>query len=140
MKAILSSVYCGSIEYYTVLKSLAKGAGEVVVATDFDVEGEVIGYNVVRFIAGQDDAKRMKFSSLTAKEIQDSYDNRQPNIEWGQAIAGETRHFLDWLYGINLSRALMHSIRSIGKFKIMSIGRVQGPALNLIVQKEKLHF
>jgi DNA topoisomerase I len=125
-------------KYYTVLKSLAKGAGEVVVATDFDVEGEVIGYNVVRFIAGQDDAKRMKFSSLTAKEIQDSYDNRQPNIEWGQAIAGETRHFLDWLYGINLSRALMHSIRSIGKFKIMSIGRVQGPALNLIVQKEKL--
>jgi len=125
-------------KYYTVIKSLIKGASEIVVATDFDIEGEVIGYNVVRFIAGQDDAKRMKFSSLTAKEIQEAYDNRNPTIEWGQAIAGETRHFLDWLYGINLSRALMHSIRSIGKFKIMSIGRVQGPALNLIVQKEKL--
>ncbi len=125
-------------KYYNVIKGLVKGASEIVVATDFDVEGEVIGYNVVRFIAGQNDAKRMKFSSLTAKEIQDAYDNRHPTIEWGQAIAGETRHFLDWLYGINLSRALMHSIRSIGKFKIMSIGRVQGPALNLIVQKEKL--
>jgi DNA topoisomerase I len=124
-------------KYYTVIKNLIKGASEIVVATDFDVEGEVIGYNVVRFIAGQNDAKRMKFSSLTAKEIQDSYDKRLPTIEWGQAIAGETRHFLDWLYGINLSRALMKSIRSVGKFKIMSIGRVQGPALNLIVQKEK---
>jgi DNA topoisomerase-1 len=58
-------------------------------------------------------------------------------IEWGQAIAGETRHFLDWLYGINLSRALMSAIKSTGKFRVMSIGRVQGPALNLIVEKEK---
>lgn len=122
--------------YYSVLKSLAKGAGEIIVATDFDVEGEVIGYNIVRYITGQKDAKRMKFSSLTAEEIQKAYENRLPNIEWGQAIAGETRHFLDWMYGINLSRALMSAVKAAGKFKVMSIGRVQGPALHLIVDKE----
>lgn len=122
--------------YYSVLKSLAKGAGEIIVATDFDVEGEVIGYNIVRYITGQKDAKRMKFSSLTAGELQDAYDNRLPSIEWGQAIAGESRHFLDWMYGINLSRALMSAVRAAGKFKVMSIGRVQGPALRLIVDKE----
>ncbi len=124
-------------KYYNVINNLAKNAGELVVATDFDVEGEVIGYNIVRFIANQKDAKRMKFSSLTAPEIQNAYDNAHPTIEWGQAIAGETRHFLDWLYGINLSRALMHAIKTTGKFKIMSIGRVQGPTLHLIVNKEK---
>jgi DNA topoisomerase-1 len=124
-------------KYYSVIEKLAKGASEIVVATDFDVEGEVIGYNVVRFIANQKDAKRMKFSALTAPEVQKAYDNANPTIEWGQAIAGETRHFLDWLYGINLSRALMHAMKTTGKFKIMSIGRVQGPALNLIVNKEK---
>jgi DNA topoisomerase IA/intein/homing endonuclease len=124
-------------KYYLTIKKLVKGAGEIVIATDFDTEGEVIGYNIIRFIAHQADAKRMKFSSLTAKELQDSYDNALPAIEWGQAIAGETRHFLDWLYGINLSRALMNSIKKTGKFRIMSIGRVQGPALNLIVEKEK---
>jgi DNA topoisomerase I len=124
-------------KYYNTINALAKNAGEVVVATDFDVEGEVIGYNVVRFITNQKDAKRMKFSSLTAPEIQKAYDNANPTIEWGQAIAGETRHFLDWLYGINLSRALMHAMKTTGKFKIMSIGRVQGPALHLIVNKEK---
>ncbi len=123
-------------KYYMTLQSLIKNADEIVVATDFDTEGEVIGYNIVRFIAKKNDAKRMKFSSLTTKEIQDSYDNMRDSIEWGQAIAGETRHFLDWLYGINLSRALMHAIKKAGKFKIMSIGRVQGPSLNLIVQKE----
>jgi len=124
-------------KYYQVIERLAKGASEVIVATDFDVEGEVIGYNIVRFITHQKDAKRMKFSSLTPVELQEAYDNAHPHIEWGQAIAGETRHFLDWLYGINLSRALMSSVKSIGKFRVLSIGRVQGPALNLVVNKEK---
>jgi len=123
--------------YYSAIQRLVKNASEIIVATDFDIEGEVIGYNIVRFIANREDARRMKFSSLTVDELQNSYDNSLPTIEWGQAIAGETRHFLDWLYGINLSRALMHAISSTGKFKIMSIGRVQGPALYLIVEKEK---
>ena len=124
-------------KYYSVIDKLVKGASEIVIATDFDVEGEVIGYNIVRFIGHQSDAKRMKFSALTADEVQNAYDNAHPTIEWGQAIAGETRHFLDWLYGINLSRALMHAMKTTGKFKIMSIGRVQGPALHLIVEREK---
>jgi len=124
-------------KYYTNIKKLVNRAKEIVIATDYDVEGEVIGYNVVRYIAGQKDAKRMKFSSLTVKELEEAYNNIQPHINWGQALGGETRHYLDWFYGINLSRALMNSIKTTGSFKIMSVGRVQGPALNLIVKKEK---
>lgn len=123
-------------KYYSLLKKLVKNAREFVVATDYDIEGEVIGWNIVRFIGKQKDAKRMKFSTLTSHELEYSYENLQQTINWGQAIAGETRHFLDWMYGINLSRALMSAIKKAGSFKIMSIGRVQGPALNLIVQKE----
>lgn len=124
-------------KYYDTLVSLAKKAGSITIATDYDIEGEVIGLNIVRFIAGQKDASRMKFSTLTEPELNEAYEHKLPNIDWGQAIAGETRHYLDWFYGINLSRALMSAIRSTGKFKVMSIGRVQGPALNLVVQKEK---
>lgn len=123
--------------YYETILKLCKNAGSLTVATDFDVEGEVIGLNVVRYICNQKDASRMKFSTLTEKELEQSYDNKTPSLAWGQAIAGETRHYLDWFYGINLSRALMNAIKSTGKFKIMSIGRVQGPTLNLIVQRER---
>lgn len=126
-----------SKKYYDVLVSLVKGASAVTVATDYDIEGEVIGLNVVRFIAGLPDASRMKFSTLTDKELNDSYEKKSSTLNWGQAIAGETRHYLDWFYGINLSRALMNAIKTTGKFKVMSIGRVQGPALNMIVQKER---
>ncbi len=126
-----------SKKYHDVLSKLAKGAGSITVATDYDVEGEVIGLNIVRFIAGQPDAARMKFSTLTEKELNKAYEDKSQNIDWGQAIAGETRHYLDWFYGINLSRALMNAIKTTGNFRIMSIGRVQGPSLNLIVKKEK---
>ncbi|MAG79280.1 DNA topoisomerase I, partial [Candidatus Pacearchaeota archaeon] len=123
--------------YYDTLLKLAKNAKSLTVATDYDIEGEVIGLNVIRFICNQKDANRMKFSTLTTDELNKAYDNKFPNLSWGQAIAGETRHYLDWFYGINLSRALMNAIKTTGKFRIMSIGRVQGPTLNLIVEKER---
>ena len=124
-------------KYYDTLLSLAKSAGSLTVATDYDIEGEVIGLNVVKYICGQKDANRMKFSTLTSKELNQAYETKASSLNWGQAIAGETRHFLDWFYGINLSRALMQAIKSTGRFKIMSIGRVQGPTLHLIVEKER---
>ena len=123
--------------YYDTLVKLAKDAGSITVATDFDIEGEVIGTNVVKYICGQKDANRMKFSTLTPNELNKAYEEKQSHLEWGQAQAGEARHYIDWFYGINLSRALMNAIKSTGAFRIMSIGRVQGPALNLIVKKEK---
>jgi DNA topoisomerase I len=124
-------------KYYDTLLKLAKNAGSLTVATDYDIEGEVIGLNIVRFICNQKDANRMKFSTLTDKELNKAYEEKNSTLNWGQAIAGETRHHLDWFYGINLSRALMNAIKTTGKFRIMSIGRVQGPTLNMIVQKER---
>lgn len=123
--------------YFNVLKKLSKRASDYIIATDYDVEGEVIGWNVLRFICNQSTAKRMKYSTLTSTDLKKSYSSLMPELDWGQAYAGETRHILDWLYGINLSRALMSAIKTTGSFKILSIGRVQGPALKIIVDREK---
>lgn len=126
-----------SKKYLNVLKKLAKDANSFTVACDYDIEGEVIGLNVVRFACKQKDAHRMKFSTLTKDDLITAYRNKEKTLDWGQGLAGETRHFLDWLYGINLSRALMLSIKAAGGFKVLSSGRVQGPALKIIVDKEK---
>lgn len=124
-------------KYLNVLKKLAKESDEFIVATDFDVEGEVIGWNVVRFVCGKKDAKRMKFSLLTKEALDKSFENMLPTLNWGAAIAGETRHYIDWFYGINLSRGLMKALSSTGTFRILSIGRVQGPALKIVADREK---
>jgi DNA topoisomerase-1 len=126
-----------SRKYLTNLKRLAKDADSFIVATDYDIEGEVIGLNVVKYACKQKDAKRMKFSTLTKDDLIKAYNNASPHLDWPQANAGEARHKMDWFFGINLSRALTSSIKSTGSFKLMSTGRVQGPALKLVVDKEK---
>lgn len=124
-------------KYLNTLKKLSKGANSFTIATDFDIEGEVIGLNVVRFACNQKDANRMKFSTLTKDELRESYKNKSKHLDWGQAESGEARHALDWINGINYSRALTAAIKTTGAFKIMSTGRVQGPALKIIVDRER---
>lgn len=123
--------------YFNLLLKLTKKSERIIIATDYDIEGEVIGWNVLRFIAKKQTSERMKYSTLTKNELQNSYSNLKSELDWGHAYAGESRHILDWLYGINLSRALMAAIKTSGSFKILSIGRVQGPALKIIVDKER---
>jgi len=124
-------------KYLEALKKLAKDAKSICVATDYDVEGEVIGLNIVRYVCNRNDASRMKFSTLTKEDLIEAYEKASKHLDWKQAEAGETRHFLDYFYGINLSRALTRAIKGAGMFKILSIGRVQGPALKTVVDRER---
>ncbi|MFW5991376.1 MAG: DNA topoisomerase I [Candidatus Nanoarchaeia archaeon] len=129
------SAYTG--KYVTAIRQLVKDADEVTVATDFDIEGEVIGYNIVKHICKRNDANRMKYSTLTKNEIIDSYENKRKTLDWGLVNAGLTRHELDWYYGINISRALTSAVKAAGSFKILSSGRVQGPALKILCERER---
>ena len=124
--------------YISALQKLAKDCQEVIISTDYDIEGSLIGYNVLRFIVKKQIAKRMKFSALTKEELLNSYENIIPELEMPIIESGETRHVLDWLWGINVSRALTLAVKNAtGIFKILSTGRVQGPALSLVYKKEK---
>ncbi|AAR38900.1 NEQ045 [Nanoarchaeum equitans Kin4-M] len=114
-----------------------KNEKEVIVATDYDLEGELIGYNILRFALNKTNAKRMVFSALTPKDLREAFFNLRESIDKNLAIAGETRHIIDWLYGINLSRALTYALRHYVKDVTLSIGRVQGPTLRLVYEREK---
>ncbi|MGC9079265.1 MAG: DNA topoisomerase I [Nanopusillaceae archaeon] len=109
---------------------------EIIIATDYDIEGELIGYNILRFVFNNREAKRMIFSAITYKDIVRAFNNLG-NLNKGYYMAGETRHIVDWLYGINLSRALTKALWHYNRKFILSIGRVQGPTLKLIEDREK---
>ena len=124
--------------YVTLLKQLGKKADEFTVATDYDLEGAVIGHNIVRELLGKKDAKRMKFSTLTKDELEKSYKDASKHLDFPMIDAGETRHYLDWFYGINITSALSTSVNvATGRFKILSSGRVQSPTLKIIADREK---
>lgn len=110
-------------------------------ACDYDIEGSLIGYNVLRFLYKVSDKEgkvfRMKLSTLTKKEIQEAFRRLKPGLDIGLAKAGETRHIVDFLYGINLSRALTKSVSHFVRTPyVLSVGRVQTPTLNILVKRE----
>jgi len=125
-----------SKKYLDVLIKLAKESDEFTVACDYDLEGSLIGFNIIKFVCGKKDANRMKFSTLTKKELIDSYNKKLKHLDFPLIHSGEARHYLDYYYGINLSRALTLAVKSAGAFKLLSSGRVQGPALNLLTERE----
>ena len=129
-----------SEKYYRTIEWIVNNneISEVISAADYDNEGSVIAYNVIKFMTGKKDGKRMKFSTLAKPDLVDSYKNMAGHLDWKNIEAGETRHRLDFMYGISVSRALMHAIKTHGKrFAILSAGRVQGPVLTMLSEKEK---
>jgi DNA topoisomerase I len=126
-----------SERYYKTIEEAGRDGTECIVACDYDNEGSLIGYNILRFILGRKDAKRMFFSTLTKHDLEESYENVRPHLDWENITSGETRHFLDWLYGINTSRALTLAIKKTSKrFTLLTAGRVQGPTLSLLAERE----
>ncbi|MFH1448199.1 MAG: DNA topoisomerase I [Candidatus Micrarchaeota archaeon] len=121
--------------YLKLIEALAKDCDEFINSCDYDLEGSLIGANVIRYACKREHGKRMKFSSLTVDELVDAYETMS-DLDHNNALAAEARHIMDWYYGINLSRALMQSVRAAGTYRVLSIGRVQGPALSILSKRE----
>ncbi|MBU0590789.1 DNA topoisomerase I [Candidatus Micrarchaeota archaeon] len=121
--------------YVETLQKLGKKADMFVSACDYDLEGSTIAYNIFRYATTIREGQRMKFSALTKTDLVEAYHNRG-DFDYNNAYAGETRHVVDWYYGINLSRALMSALNRAHKYRVLSIGRVQGPALSILSDLE----
>ncbi len=120
------------------VKKLARNADEVVIATDYDREGELIGADVVSLIRDVNpkvEIKRAKFSSLTPVEIRKAFSSLE-ELDEGLARAGEARQDIDLLWGAALTRFISLATTRLGQ-RFLSAGRVQSPTLALVVQREK---
>jgi DNA topoisomerase-1 len=123
------------------LKALAKKADDVIIATDFDREGELIGADardIVRTVNKTVPVSRVRFSAITRDEIQRAF-SEPGEISEPLAQAGESRQFIDLAWGAVLTRYLTLALqrktrRSYGD--VLSVGRVQTPTLKLIVDRE----
>jgi len=130
----------GVEERIELAKELSRGAKGFVNACDFDLEGETIGYNVLKYACGGKHGSylRAKFSTLTREELREAFSKLDEGLGKEMAVAGRTRHLIDFLYGVNLSRALSEAYyRAKGKYRVFSTGRVQGPTLGFLVEREK---
>ncbi|MFN4133723.1 MAG: DNA topoisomerase I, partial [Candidatus Hadarchaeales archaeon] len=127
--------------FIDAMRELAKDASDYINACDFDIEGSVIAYNILKNLCGEEaveKAKRMKFSTLTAEELRRAYENLMPKLDFEMIDAGLTRHTIDWYWGMNVSRAMSAAVEAVGrKFTKLSAGRVQTPTLKILADREK---
>ncbi|HZA90191.1 MAG TPA: DNA topoisomerase I [Solirubrobacterales bacterium] len=121
------------------LRKVAKEATSVVIATDFDREGELIGLEALSEVLEvnpdiKDAVKRARFSALTKEEIERAFANLD-DLAYELAYAGEARQDIDLIWGATLTRAVSLATRRFGS-NFLSVGRVQSPTLGLIVERE----
>ena len=119
------------------LKKVATEASEVIIATDYDREGELIGYDALQIVMDTNSnlsSTRAKFSAITPKDIKEAF-AKTGKIDLDLAFAGRARQDIDLIWGATLTRFISLATFQV-KDKFLSVGRVQTPTLALIVERE----
>ncbi len=112
------------------LKRAAKDADEILLATDEDREGEAIAWHLLEVLKPKVPVRRMVFHEITPESIAQAAEGTR-EVDQDLVDAQETRRIVDRLYGFEVSPVLWRRVSGA-----KSAGRVQSPALRLIVDRE----
>ncbi len=112
-----------------------RASDSIYLATDPDREGEAISWHIAEILAEKKLLKnkllkRVEFNEITQTAVKHAIENPR-DIAMNLVNAQQARRALDYLVGFNLSPLLWKKIR-----RGLSAGRVQSPALRLIVERE----
>jgi len=123
-------------KHVEAIAKAAKGADDIYLATDPDREGEAISWHIAeilkeRNLIGNKPMHRVVFTEITPRAIKEAM--ARPRAIAGDLVdAQQARRALDYLVGFNLSPVLWRKVQ-----RGLSAGRVQSPALRMIVEREE---
>ncbi len=123
-------------KHVNAIKKALKKADTLYLATDLDREGEAISWHLYELLKEDGalqgkDVKRVAFNEITKRAIQEAIDNPR-DLSMPMINAQQARRALDYLVGFNLSPLLWKKVQ-----RGLSAGRVQSPALRMIVEREE---
>jgi len=123
-------------KHVEAIAKAAKAADDIWLATDPDREGEAISWHIAEILKerGLLDGKplrRVVFTEITPRAIKEAM-NQPRTIAAPLVDAQQARRALDYLVGFNLSPVLWRKVQPG-----LSAGRVQSPALRMIVEREE---
>lgn len=123
-----------------VVKDLLKTCSEILHTGDPDREGQLLVDELLEFLGNTKPVKRLWLSAIDDKSIAKAFNEIKPNSEfYGYKLAAKMRQEVDWLIGINFTRAFTLRFQANGYGNAgnpISIGRVQTPTLKLIVDRD----
>ena len=113
------------------LKKAATKADQIWLATDEDREGEAISWHLAEVLKLPKDTKRITFHEITKPALLDAIQHPRI-INMNMVASQQARQSLDFIVGLDLSNIVRRKVPGA-----ISAGRVQSPALRLIVEREK---
>ena len=113
------------------LKAALKTASALYIATDEDREGEAIAAHLFEYLKPKVETKRMVFHEITKAAIDEAIAHPR-EIDYKLVDAAEARRILDRLFGYEVSPILWRKVN-----RGLSAGRVQSPAIRLVVEREQ---
>lgn len=130
------------IDYYTKLlnrvKSALVGADQVIIATDCDREGQVIGQEVLEYLKWNGKTLRALFNALDKKSLEEAFANAIPNERQQKLFeAGQARQQCDQVANLSRTRAASKAFIPPGSRGVVGIGRVKSPTMAIICQREQ---
>lgn len=125
------AISAGKAKTVSELKKALTQADELFLATDEDREGEAIAWHLLQVLKPKVPVKRMVFHEITKQAIQEAL-GKTRDVDQNLVQAQETRRVVDRLYGYEVSPVLWRKIN-----RGLSAGRVQSPAMRLVVERER---
>jgi len=126
-------------DYAAAVKNLAKRADKIILACDYDREGENIGFEAKTLSEEVTNVPvaRARFSALSPKEVKKAFENLM-DPDYNMAMAAEARQILDLKMGAAFTRFVTLSVREKAWTKeVLSIGPCQTPTCGFVYEREK---
>ena len=121
-----------------IIAGLLKNATEVVHAGDPDREGQLLIDEILLEKGWKGPTQRLWLQDLTQNGIRKAFKQIRSNNDYkGLYEAAVSRSRCDWLLGMNVTRAFTLCYQKAGGDGVISVGRVQTPTLNLIVERDR---
>ncbi len=120
------------------LRTIVADVDRVILATDFDREGELIAWEILELlekVRPNLEVRRARYSALTREEIERSFADLK-TLDRALAQAAEARQEIDLVWGALLTRYLSLTAQQRGR-SFLSVGRVQTPTLALLVERDQ---
>ena len=127
-----------TLKQLEVIKELFKRSDSIIGATDDDREGSLIFSYIYEYTGSTLPYKRVKIDSMTEEGFRHAFTHLLDSSETvGSEHAGRCRAILDWMTGANISaEATLKYKKYVPELSMLTVGRVQTYAFNLIVERE----
>jgi len=122
---------------FKVIQQALKSASRVIIATDCDREGQLIGQEILEHLRFRGEVLRAMFTAQDPTTLRQAFSSLRPNAEYRHLYAAAVaRQQADQIFNLSLTRAATKALVPAGMRGVIGIGRVKTPTLAIVCRRE----